>query len=441
MSTPLVHVLVINWNGLEHLQDCFESLLAGTYANVKYILVDNGSDDDSTDFVREHYGDDERVAVLECGENLGWSGGNNVAMQRSLGENAAYILLLNNDTRTAPDAIEKLVAMAEERPRCGALAPKMVLFDQPDILNSAGIEASYTGSAWDRGIGRIDLPRWNTSEPVIGACGGACFLRTETLRRTGLLPEDFIIYLDDLDLCLRIWNAGYEIHTCPEARVQHKFSAAMGTGRRAAWKYYFNTRNRFRLVMRNYPFRRMPATAAALMLSECRAVGRNILDGAWERVPAHGRAWISALGYLPAAYHERRRRAAAGLDQCGFAHLIRNDRMFCPERLLPENGWYPEIEYKGAVYRPMARRAYYEHRGGALRVLLANCYPSLGVCRIRLFSGDRELASVATDTRETVRIDDAPPGRIEARSDWIFTIEDTGLPFDTGGWLAIESEI
>jgi GT2 family glycosyltransferase len=88
---------------------------------------------------------------------------------------------------------------------------------------------------------------------VIGVCGGGAFLRVEALRRTGLLPSDFDIYLDDLDLSLQIWNAGYEVRSCPESRVRHKFGATMGAGKQYRRKYYLNTRNRLYILSRNFP--------------------------------------------------------------------------------------------------------------------------------------------------------------------------------------------
>ncbi len=84
MDSPLVHVLVINWNGLTHLEACFSSLRESTYANARHILVDNASSDGSVEYVREHFGRDARVEVYQCPRNLGWSGGNNAAMARTI---------------------------------------------------------------------------------------------------------------------------------------------------------------------------------------------------------------------------------------------------------------------------------------------------------------------------------------------------------------------
>ncbi len=437
MSTPLVHVLVINWNGLEHLEACFASLLAGTYANCRFVLVDNASEDTSVAFVRENFGHDSRVEFLQCPTNLGWSGGNNVAMERALEAGADYVFLLNNDTAVAPDAMEKLVEMAEEGPELGAIAPKMVLFDHPEILNSVGLECSLIGASWDKGVGRQDAPRWNRSEAVIGVCGGACLLRSEALHKTGLLPAHFGIYLDDLDLCLRIWNAGYEIWSCPEAVVRHKFSATLGQGRSVRKKYYLNTRNRLYLVFQGFPISKMALVKVAMLVGETRALGRAALEGEFWRIGAHMKAWGAAALYVPQALGERWRRRRQGLGTCRFWHLVRRDRMFCPGVELPEQGWYTEREVAGLRLRPMGKKAWIETGGGRLRVKHANCYPALGATEVRVSAAGDEGMVLSTLGEEECEIQ-ISAGRINFEARHLFDAEDTGELCDLGGWLRLD---
>jgi GT2 family glycosyltransferase len=437
MISPRVDVLVINWNGLEHLEDCFSSLLASTYENMRVVLVDNASDDGSVAFVEERFGHDPRVEVVVCPGNLGWSGGNNFALRRSLETGAEYALLINNDTATDADAIARLVDMAEARPEIGVLAPKMLLFHTPHLLNSLGLECTAIGSSWDIGLGRLDGPRWDEPKPAAGACGGAMLVRMDALRKTGLLPEEFEIYLDDLDLCLRIWNAGYEVWTCPAARVRHKFSATYGTGARARYKQYLNTRNRFWLVLRNFPLKHLPAVLPAMALGEVRAVGRALLDGAWWRVASHVRAWGAALTYLPAAWRERRRRARAGMGACRFWPLVRWRPQFCPGYVLPEQGWYPLVECHGELVHPISAEAEAVFPPGQLRVFHGNCYPSCGATGVELHGEGIPPLTLVSNRLETVTVE-WPGGPLRLVSRRIFTAEETGALYDVGGWIRVE---
>jgi hypothetical protein len=329
------------------------------------------------------------------------------------------------------------VETAEARSETGALAPKMLLYDNPGILNSMGLECSMIASSWDLGIGRLDGPRWEKASPVIGVCGGAAFFRVEALRRAGLLPSDFDIYLDDLDLSLRIWNAGYEIRSCPESRVRHKFGATMGTGRQYRRKYYLNTRNRLYILSRNFPASRWISVMAACGVGEARAVGRALLDREPWRAAAHVRAWGGGLGYLPRAVRERRRRRRAGQAACRFWHLVRKDCMFFRGTEFPVDGWYAERIVRGKKTRPMSALARMDVAPGRLRVTLVNCYPRLGNAGVDVSLNGQPVALLETpDSPQTVL--DVPPGVLEFKARRVFEAEETGELVDVGGWIALE---
>ncbi|MBL7647702.1 MAG: glycosyltransferase family 2 protein [Candidatus Hydrogenedentes bacterium] len=434
MRPPLVYVIVINWNGREHLDACFSSLLASTCENVVFLLVDNASTDGSAGYIREHFGNDPRVEILSLSSNLGWSGGNNAGIRLALKAAADYIFLLNNDTATESGALSAMLAAMETDSSLGALAPRMVLFDQPELLNSVGLNLSVIGAAWDRGIGRLDGPRWHEPIPVVGVCGGALFLRAALLERTGLLPEDFEIYLDDLDLCLRVWTAGYTIRSCPGAVIRHKFSATMGQGARARHKYYLNTRNRFRIVQRHFPMALRVRAFPLLLLGELRAMGRAVLSGEVWRVPAHIKAWRSALAYLPEARRFRRTRQAAGTAPCW--RLVLDSPLFCPRIVFPEQGWYPPVTVRGLRLRPMARCATLALGPGPLQVCLVNCYPAQGLARLSLYSEDRCLATLETADAAELHMDFSG-GLLTFRTESSFYLEDTGAAHDAGAWLQV----
>ena len=316
---PLVHVLVINWNGREHLEACFDSLIAVSYPNVRFTLLDNASVDDSVAFVDSHYGDDPRVNFLQLPENLGWSGANNRGIEAAQKAGADYVLLLNNDTRVEPDFLSRLVGKAQSDSSIGALSPRILLYDTPEIINSLGLEASIIGAGWDKGIGERDDAVAHQDEPILGVCGAAMFIRSSTLEKTGLLPEDFEIYLDDLDLSLRIWGSGYTIQRCDTSVVYHKFSSTMGKGSAARHKYYLNTRNRSRIVLRNFPLSKIPASFFAYLWAECKAVGSAIRVGDYWKVPVHLLSWITTLLYIPKAVYHRQSNPA-----------LRNPQLFWP---------------------------------------------------------------------------------------------------------------
>lgn len=325
-DAPLVHVLVINWNGREHLQECFDSLIACDYANARFILLDNNSDDDSVSYIRDTY-NDPRVEILQLDTNYGWSGANNRGMQAALDVNADFVILLNNDTKVEPDFLSRLVEIAEADSTIGALTPRILMFYEPTIINSLGLEMSLIGAGWDTAIGQPDGPKYNAPTETLGVCGAAMFIRCDALRKTGLLPDDFGIYLDDLDLCLRIWEAGYRIQLCYDSVVHHKFSATMGEGKRARHKYYLNTRNRTRIVMRHFPVSKWPLAKWKFFIGECKAVSRAILSGEWWKLPIHARAWFDAVFYFPKALAYRANHTPMTPEMW---QLVTKDKLFFP---------------------------------------------------------------------------------------------------------------
>ena len=110
---PVVSIIIVNWNGLDHLPNCLDSITAQTFRDFEVVLVDNGSEDGSLSFVREHY---PWVKVIPLPENTGFASGNNHGFENSQGD---YIVTLNNDTRVEPNWLEILV-----KNRAGNLKPK-----------------------------------------------------------------------------------------------------------------------------------------------------------------------------------------------------------------------------------------------------------------------------------------------------------------------------
>ncbi len=436
MAQPLVYVLVINWNGREHLHACFESLLAQTYENARFLLLDNGSSDESVSYVRDTFGHDPRVEIVELGENLGWSRGNNVGLEKAVADGADYSFLLNNDTWTAPDAIARLVEVAEADPTLGALAPKMKIYDTPEILNSLGLVCSIIGNTWDLGIGRLDDPKWDTPRDVIGFCGGAALLRMEALAKTGLLPTNYDIYLDDLELSMRLWKHGYRIRSCPEAVVHHKFSATMGREDQRRRKYFLTTRNRLRIVARHFPARHWPTIALALTRGEAKSIGRAALDRSPWMAAAHAQAWFEVVRDL------RRTRDERAADPQEYEEklwqLVDRNHLFFPGTEFPVEGWYRPVTVEGASVRPISRNAHISVQSNRLRLRHANPFPNLGETVVAVVQGGTLIAEVRTRRVEETVLS-VEPGAVEFESRRLFDADDTGLGIDVGGWIRAEA--
>jgi len=194
---PKVSVLVLNYNGKQHLEYCLPSLLATTYANYEIVLLDNASTDGSVEYTRENF---PQVTVLQNRENLGWAGGNNAGIRFALERGAEYIVLQNNDTRVDPRWLAGAVEVCEQDPRIGIVGFKMlqeyVQGEDPDGARFAALAAGWQTLAW---------------ESATHVTGAALFTRADVFRDVGLIDEVYFAYGEEDDFEKRAMRAGYRM--------------------------------------------------------------------------------------------------------------------------------------------------------------------------------------------------------------------------------------
>jgi GT2 family glycosyltransferase len=241
--SPLISVVIPNWNGAHHLPTCLESLRHQTYPHVEVIVADNGSADESLELLAHDY---PEVRVLALGENRGFTGACNAGMQVAQGE---FVALLNNDTEANPRWLEEVIAAFERHPEAGIVASKMLLFDQRDTFHTAGDFYRVDGTPGNRGVWQKDVGQYDREEYVFSACGGSAAYRQTMLDQVGLLDEDFFFSCEDLDLAWRAQLVGWRCVYAPRAVVYHKLSAT-GGGVTAS---FYDGRNFIYLLLKDYP--------------------------------------------------------------------------------------------------------------------------------------------------------------------------------------------
>lgn len=244
-APPAVSVIIVNWNGREHLARCLRSLMAQTYDGFEIIFVDNGSSDGSVLYVREHF---PGVRVIENGENLGFATPNNQAIRVAAGR---YIVTLNNDTETPPQWLEALVTAAEAHPEIGAFASLVVFDAQRQMIDSAGLSVSLAGIGCQSRLGE-DARQVREPEEVFGVCAAAALYRRELFDDVGLFDDDYFAYYEDVDLAWRARLRGWRAMLVPQAVVYHVHSATGGRG--SAFKARLLARNKLWTTFKNYPF-------------------------------------------------------------------------------------------------------------------------------------------------------------------------------------------
>lgn len=241
-----VSVIIVNWNGLSHLEVCLNSLQDQTFHDFEVVLVDNGSVDGSVAFVSEKY---PWVKLVCLAENTGFATGNNRGFEQACGQ---YIVTLNNDTRLASDWLEQLVAVADSRPQVGMVASRICSFDEPDLLDSIGMGICRDGMARGKYRNRrwSDLQMGEVEEILIPSACAALYKR-DMVAEVGFFDDDFFAYAEDVDLGLRGLLAGWDAVAATKAVVYHKYSQT--SGKLSPFKVYLVERNHYWVALKTFP--------------------------------------------------------------------------------------------------------------------------------------------------------------------------------------------
>ncbi len=244
-----VSVIILNYNGKEYLEECIDSILQQTYRNLEITIVDNGSQDGSVELVKEKYLD--KVNLIENGTNLGFALGNNIGISSARGN---YIALLNNDAVADINWLNALIDSAQRSEKnVGMWASKILFYDKPNIIDTAGHLMYPDGLNRGRGKAELDIKQYDKEEEVFFPSGCAALYSKRMLEQIGLFDPDFFAYGDDTDIGLKARIAGWKCLYVPNAVVYHRSSAT--AGKYSPLKAYLVERNRLWILLKYFPVR------------------------------------------------------------------------------------------------------------------------------------------------------------------------------------------
>ena len=240
-----ISVVIPNWNGMDYLPDCLLSLQNQTLGDFEFIMVDNGSSDNSVDFIRTNY---PGAKLITLPENTGFARACNLGIGAAEGR---YVALLNNDTMPMPPWLESLINAAERDERIGMVASKILLNLETREIDSVGMLLYPDGIGRQRGRGEIDNGQFDQEEEILFPSGCAALYKMEMLQEIGLFDEDFFAYGEDTDIGLRGRLAGWKAVFAPRAVVYHRYSAS--AGKYSSFKAMHLERNRIWVAVKNFP--------------------------------------------------------------------------------------------------------------------------------------------------------------------------------------------
>ncbi|MBV6437529.1 MAG: hypothetical protein AELANPGJ_02815 [Anaerolineae bacterium] len=279
---PRVSVILVNYNAGSYVGPCLASVFDSAYPDIEVIVVDNQSTDGSADCVAEQF---PSAKLIRAGANLGFSGGCNLGAQQASGEILAF---LNLDTVVSPDWLAPLVDVLERDPHAGMATPKIVLLNDPALVNTYGNDVHFTGFGYLRAWQEPASGLTHTQE-VAAISGAAFIMRAETFRELGGFDELFFpAYAEDADLSWRARIAGYRLYAVPQSVIRHDYRLHFSPA-----KFEFLERNRLQMLFKNYRWPTLVVLTPALMLAEVVGWGFAAVSGRryWS-AKLRGYGWI-----------------------------------------------------------------------------------------------------------------------------------------------------
>lgn len=255
-SAIRVSIIVVNYNGGPLLARCIESLVNSCQQNDEIILIDNASQDGSAEAVARQFPD---ITVIYSPTNLGFGAGNNLGVQHARGH---YLAFLNPDAIAEQGWLDPLISTLETDPQIGLTTAKILLFDDPEHINTCGNDVHISGLSLCRGMGAGR----NTfaQQQAVNAVSGAAFaMRRDLYQKLGGFDADFFLYMEDTDLSLRARLAGYRCVYVPCSIVCHKYQLRFGPH-----KTFYQERNRYRMLLKCLRWPTFVVLLPALLLAE-----------------------------------------------------------------------------------------------------------------------------------------------------------------------------
>ncbi|MFN3918003.1 MAG: glycosyltransferase family 2 protein [Flavobacteriales bacterium] len=246
-----VAVVLLNWNGLNHLQEYLPQVVKATGNIAEIVIIDNHSTDESINWVNKHF---PEIRCIVNDKNYGFAGGYNKGLTKVKAE--VYVLM-NTDVRPESNYLDPVLNLFNSNPLIAACQPKIKAIAQPDFFEYAGAAGGFIdkdGFAFCRG--RIfdtvehDSAQYNDNRPIFWATGACLFIRSVDFWSVGGFDEDFFAHMEEIDLCWRLKNRGRQIWYCGESTIYHLGGGTLSYQNNL--KAYLNFRNNLFLLYKNH---------------------------------------------------------------------------------------------------------------------------------------------------------------------------------------------
>lgn len=299
----MTYVILVNWNGWRDTLECLESLFISDSAEYKVVVCDNGSSDDSIDRIQgwaegkviaecaraEMCGFssppcpkpveytllkrkqiegrwppiDTPLVVIDCEENLGFAGGNNVGIALAeADERMGFVWLLNNDTVVAKDTLNTLIKKINSRSDYGMVGSTVCYYHQPEKVQAFGGARFFPLIGLSMHVGRFFNKRRQVVEQKVERgfdyiMGASIFVSRQLLETVGKMSEEYFLYYEELDWALRA-RKQFRLAYAQDSVIYHKAGASIGSSNKAKSRSiisdFYLMSNRLKITDKFYPY-------------------------------------------------------------------------------------------------------------------------------------------------------------------------------------------
>ena len=299
VSLPLVSIIIPNYNGYKWLKLCIPSLMKTNYSEYEIIIVDNGSTDQSIEYLKNNW--QHCIKIIELRENLGFAEGCNIGIREAKGD---IIALLNNDMEVDKDWLRAAVEALLSDERVGAVQSKIMQHGNKETIYCAGLSIDKFGICLPIGSGEIDYGQYDYLSEISGSCGGAMVSWKHLLIKAGLFDPSFFIYYEDVDLSWRIKLSGYNILLASSSLVYHVGSLT-SKSLPSQFVTFHTTKNLIISWLKNYSLRTLILNWPRLLFIIVGALLLGIKNGGFGAFVARFKSIIWVLCHLNYILKER----------------------------------------------------------------------------------------------------------------------------------------
>lgn len=304
-TTPRVTIAILNYNGVELLESYLPMLeYSSEKISFEILVIDNHSDDLSTDFIKEWY---PEIKVVELSKNYGFAEGYNKGLKNV---NTEYLVIINSDVSVTENWLDPLIDALDDDKNLGAVQPVIKSLENKDYFEYAGAAGGYIDSfGYPFCRGRIfdtiekDTQQYPNDKEVFWASGAAMVIRTELFKNIGGFDGGFFAHQEEIDLCWRLKNAGYTIKCITASTVYHLGGGTLDY--QNPRKDFLNFRNNLYLLTKNENLTKLILIIPFKLVLDGLAGVKFLLDGKPKSTLAVIKAHMSFYIHLPLVFERR----------------------------------------------------------------------------------------------------------------------------------------